>query len=649
MSQTDALRRWELACLVVILALAAALRMGAPGITEFKRDEANLSQLALDLARGRDLPLLGISSSAGIPNPPHSVYLFALPYVFDRTPMLATLYVGALNVLAVGLTWLLVRRSFGTRAALIAALLYAASPWGAIFARKIWAQNLLPPFVVATVLCGLLGYRERKGWAQVAHWPLLAITVQIHLAALALVPLSLAMLALWARHVRGRLLAAGLVLAGLAVVPTVIGAHNAGLLTLDALERGIVSENEPSRRVTAQALELAWLTSAGTNIHALAGPQQFRAYRATVPDAGPLFWLVPLGAVASAGALIERAARAGFRRHQTGVVLALWLVLPVLAFTWEWTAVAQHYLIPMLPAAFALAGVGGAALWEHLPRIRAGYALRAALAGALVALVALQVYHFAALLRFVDTHNTPGGFGTPLGDLLAIRSDILARDPHDVIVISSGEVAPYDEIPAVWGVLLDRINHVRFVNGQRTAVVPAGRAVELIAVQPGLRPCPDAECRANRSDAAVFEPRPGGPAYIVRAVGTDPWADEIVPVDPVRFANGAHLTGFALSPGEVLLQYRLSGPAPVDYQVFAHALDSDGNRLAQVDRPGWPGRYWREGDTLYLWFELAIPDTATRLSVGMYTLDSGTYRNVEVLDERGAYLAQAAELPLGAD
>jgi len=649
MSQTDALRRWELACLVVILALAAALRMGAPGITEFKRDEANLSQLALDLARGRDLPLLGISSSAGIPNPPHSVYLFALPYVFDRTPMLATLYVGALNVLAVGLTWLLVRRSFGPRAALIAALLYAASPWSAIFARKIWAQNLLPPFVVATMLCGLLGYRERRRWAQVAHWPLLALTVQIHLAALALVPLSLAMVALWARNARGRLLAAGLVLAGLVVVPTVIGARDAGLLTLDTLERGIASENKPSRQLTAQALELAWLTAAGTNIHALAGPEQFRAYRATVPGADPLFWLVPLGAAASAGALIGQAARAGFRRHQTGVVLALWLALPVLAFTWEWTAVAQHYLIPMLPAAFALAGVGGASLWEHLPRTRAGYALRAALAGVLVALVALQAYHFAALLRFVDTHDTPGGFGTPLGDLLAIRSDILARDPHDVIVISGGEVAPYDEIPAVWGVLLDGIDHVRFVNGQRTAVVPAGRAVELIAVQPGLRPCSDAQCRADQSDAAVFEPRPGGPAYVVRTAGADPWADEIAPVDPVRFANGAHLTGFALLPGEVLLQYRLSGPAPADYQVFAHALASDGNRLAQADRPGWPGRYWREGDTLYLWFELAIPDAAARLSVGMYTLDSGVYRNVEVLDERGAYLAQAAELPLGAE
>src|SRR5690606_37232666 len=153
--------RWELALLAAILLLAGALRMGAPGITEFKRDEANLSRLALDLAQGSDFPLLGISSSVGIPNPPISAYLFALPYALDSTPLLATVFVGALNVLAVALTWLLMRRAFDARPALIAALLYAASPWAVLFSRKIWAQDLLPPFVVGAVLLGIMGFRER--------------------------------------------------------------------------------------------------------------------------------------------------------------------------------------------------------------------------------------------------------------------------------------------------------------------------------------------------------------------------------------------------------------------------------------------------------------------------------------------------------
>lgn len=641
------LRRWEPGLLAAILLLAGALRLGAPGITEFKRDEANLSRLALDLAQGKDFPLLGISSSVGIPNPPISVYLFALPYALDSTPILATLFVGALGTLAVALTWLLVRRTFGPRAALIAALLYAASPWGAVFARKIWAQDLLPPFVVGTVLLGAAGYGERRRWAQALHWPLLALTIQMHYAAVTLLPLSLLMLVLWRRNARWRAVVVGLALAGLTLVPALIGAARADLLALDTLARGLGGSGAGADALSTRALELAWLTVAGTDLHALAGPERFRDFLRTVPDVDPLLWLVPLAAALTALWLVGRAARRGVGREPAAVVLVAWLALPALAFTWEWTEVAQHYLIPLLPAAYALAGIGLAALLDRLPQRPAGHALRAGLLGAVVAIVALQVYLFVALLRFLDTHDTPGGFGTPLGDLLDIRAAVLARDPADVIVIGTGEIAPYDEEPAVWGVLLDPAPSLRFVDGRRTAVIPAQPATELIAVRPDLRACAARACFGQAAGEMVFEPRPGGPCYLVRQTDADPWAVTVTPIEPVRFANGAALTGYAIRPGEVLLRYRLPGPVAADFQVFVHALDEAGARLAQADRPGWPGRYWRAGDTLTLWFALDVPDGADRLLAGMYAVEDGAYRNVEVLDAQGAYLAQAAEIPLG--
>ncbi len=107
--------RWEWVALALILLVAASLRLGAPGITEFKRDEGNLAQLALDMAHGRNLPLLGLSSSVNVPNPPISVYLFAVPFVFSDSPIPATLFVGALNVVAVGLAWALARRKLPRR------------------------------------------------------------------------------------------------------------------------------------------------------------------------------------------------------------------------------------------------------------------------------------------------------------------------------------------------------------------------------------------------------------------------------------------------------------------------------------------------------------------------------------------------------
>lgn len=677
MARAAPIRRGEWLALALILLLVAALRMGAPGISEFKRDEANMMARALDLARGRELPLLGLSSSVNVPNPPVSVYLFAVPFLFSDSPLPATLYVGALNVVAVALTWALGRRYVSARAALIAALLYTASPWGAIYARKLWAQDLLPPFAVLTVFTALLGYAENRRWARIAHWPLLALTVQIHYAAASLIPLSALTLALWSRRVRRRELAAGLLLAALTLLPATIGAYRDGWLSPDTWRERVQTDPDHARVFSSRALEHAWLIVAGTDIHALAGPEQFRAYRATVPDADPLFALIPLAATLTAAWWLGRAgvrrsiADFGLRianlivrnlrvlakvspsdipakeeRDGVQIVLAAWLIVPVLLFTWEWTEVVAHYFIPLMPAAYLLAGAGVDAGMGALGAPRLRRALSAGVAALLALIVALQVYAFAALLDFVDGRATPGGFGTPLHYLLDIRAEILARSPADVIVISDQEVAPFDEIPAVWGALLDPLPSVRFVDGTRTAVFPAGDALELIAPVPGLRTCLDAAC-LDAPETDVFPLRPGEPPYALRpAADTLPLTD-MTPIAPVRFANSATLTGYALDAGSVALVWELNGPGSADAQAFVHALDASGARLAQADRPAWPGRYWRAGDRLVLWFDLILPPQAASLYAGMYTIEGEAFRNVEVLDEAGAYLAQGATIPLG--
>ena len=261
-------RRWEWIALAVILLLAAALRMGAPGISEFKRDEGNLAQLALDLTHGRDFPLLGLSASVNLPNPPVSVYVIAPPFLLDDNPRTATLYVGALNVIAVALTWWLTRRYYGATAALVAILLYAVSPWGAIYARKLWAQDILPPFVLLTVLTGLLGYIEGKRWARVVHWPLLAITVQIHIGAFTLIPLSLILLWRARANITWREFGFAIVLAALTGLPVLAGYAQDDLLNLDVIrERMDSSETDPGYALSTTALDHAWMTVAGTEIH----------------------------------------------------------------------------------------------------------------------------------------------------------------------------------------------------------------------------------------------------------------------------------------------------------------------------------------------------------------------------------------------
>src|SRR5512147_2255561 len=102
-------RRLEVVAVILVLLLAGLLRMGWPGWTEFKQDEAHLFALALDVAELRALPLRGISSSVGLPNAPASVYLFALPLFLWKSPLAATLWVGLLNTASVALAWALAR------------------------------------------------------------------------------------------------------------------------------------------------------------------------------------------------------------------------------------------------------------------------------------------------------------------------------------------------------------------------------------------------------------------------------------------------------------------------------------------------------------------------------------------------------------
>jgi hypothetical protein len=233
-----------------------------------------------------------------------------------------------------------------------------------IYSRKIWAQDLLPPFVVATVFTGLLGYGEGKRWARWLHWPLLVITVQIHYGAFTLIPLTLLILVLWPKNITRRGILIGMFIAALTIVPVIIGAYRADLLSVDTLRKGLDQESGQRKPVDSTALDYAWFVVSGKNIHSLAGPEQFQNYLDSVTNAYSLFNVIPVGALLTAGYLIWRQ-RA---RTSPDVVLVVWLALPVLAFTWQWTEVAPHYMIPLMPAAYILCGVGLQILRDVLRR-----------------------------------------------------------------------------------------------------------------------------------------------------------------------------------------------------------------------------------------------------------------------------------------
>ncbi|MGF1505909.1 MAG: hypothetical protein ACFB51_12380 [Anaerolineae bacterium] len=469
-----------------------------------------------------------------------------------------------------------------------------------IYSRKLWANNLMPPFVVATVLTALLGYKEGKGWAQIAHWPLLALTAQIHYSGLFLVPASLLTALLWRDRIHWRRSSFGMALAALTVVPFLIGIASAGpvlppaVSTVSASEAAVITQNTP-----LDAMRYAVLLTAGTQIHALAGAEAFSAYLARVPTFYPLFLLVPFASLVGLTRVL-------FQRSGPGWIVALWLFTPVaglfvLALTG--TPIFPHYLIPMLPAPFILAG---AAVPDRLPPVEK-------IAAPVVGVA--QVWMLLALIAFLDREATPGAFGTPLHYLLEARQAVLEQSPPEVIVVSSEERLLQEA--AVWDVLLDGKAVVRAVDGTDTLLIPAGD--HLVLVDQGI----------DLDEAVALPRREGMPPYQVGVGMQPPPHDDLSAV----LGGGVRVTGINLDQAAVLLE--LSGPPPADVFASVQAYDALGERIAQSDRLTWPGYLWRPGDTLVVWFDMGIPPETHEVTVALYTQSAEGIQYLDVLDEAG--------------
>jgi len=635
--------RWEWAALAGVLATAAVLRLAYPGLTEFKADEARLLALALDMVDGR-FPLRGISSSVGFPNFPMSVWLYALPLLVWPHVYAATLFTGLLNSTAVLAGYWLVRRYWGAPAAVASALLFAVSPWAVIFSRKIWAQNLLPLFVLGWAIGAALAFVERRPRWLWLHLLCLGVAVQIHLAALALIPATLLFLLVFRRRVVWRHVAVGAGLAALTAVPFLL------YLWQHRDQLHLPGGGETAVSAPLDAFRYAALISRGAEIHSLAGAEAYRAYLVRVPWLNGVAWV--MGALLLAG-LVWLAVSAWQNRGQPqgdmALIVLVWALTPPLFFTlWRGTPVFIHYFIAVLPAPYIAAGVfvarGAAAARNAITK----GAIWAGLAG----LAAAQAWALVALLAFVAQTATPGGFGAPLGLQLAAaeRAKALLAESGagEVLAVGSGERPELDAFPAVWDVLLRGTPH-RFVDGRSSALFPAAGAVAVVTE--GM----DAAdvYRETAVSSEIVPLRPGeGALAILHLPGGAPSPPKPF-AEPVLLANWVNLLGYGLAVAEdggtgvYHLYWRTAdNPDPADYHIFNHLQDAAGQRLAQVDAAAFAPWQWRAGDVVVSRFALPWPGDAAGLLMrsGMYRYPS--LEPVLLLDVAGNPYADAVEITL---
>ena len=136
---------WEI---FPILGIAAFLRFYQLTTTEFDADQAMVFRMARDAINHGLIPATSNIASIRIVNPPAVIHLLMIPAAFSSNPLWGAIFVGLLNVFAVLLTYIFVRRYYGRIEAIIASLLYATASEPLHYSRFIWQQNLIAPFVV---------------------------------------------------------------------------------------------------------------------------------------------------------------------------------------------------------------------------------------------------------------------------------------------------------------------------------------------------------------------------------------------------------------------------------------------------------------------------------------------------------------------
>ena len=667
------------------LLLAAYLRLNHLEWTEFKLDEANLSRLSLNLARGVEFPLVGLGSSTGIVNLPLAAWLMAIPYAISSSPIVATGFVALLNVIAVAGYFALAKRWLSAyaqpepdraadvwMAAFLATLLFAVAPWAVIHSRKIWAQNLLPPIVLAWAWAGWLAFVRRRPRALIGHGLVLAACIHVHYSGLWLLPVTLAWMIVFARRLQWKPTLIAVTLFAVTFAPFVVadalrGAPNLSRLLLAAQGMPVVD---------GAALRLAWLMVTGQEIHSLAGPQEFANYLAGVPGGETGFALgVGIGALVVAGAAIALVdvIRAARRRSLDEPVAAsfmmlTWLALPVLLQTLHSLPIFIHYFIVLNPAPYLLVGMLYVRLGKsrfrsddfsrpgkeatkvattsqvrdllRLSRFRFGSrAVRWGFVALVVLAAGVQAAQSVALQQFVAERATPGGFGVPIGTLATIAADATAvsRDLNgsEVLIYAEGDDPRVHEAPAVFDVLLPPDVPRRFVDLTRaTEAYPRDAAAIVLYSPQGLTLPGEAFGRTPlRRETSVVPLRRGEAAARVGE-----WPGPTDGISPCggeralgRWANGVSLLSvehsgeWRGSGGWVELCFRVERASEqADYHWFTHLIGPDGQRYAQVDAPALPSVSWREGDVIIRRFgPYILPANAPAglylMRVGMYT------------------------------
>ena len=612
--------QWPWVGLALLLLVAAWLRLGWLGISSFSFDEARVSDMALQMARDGEFAALGMQSSAGVPNFPAAVWLYAIPFALTTNPQLAIWLTGLVNVAGVAALWWLARRLWGELPALVVGSLMAVSPFLIFYSRSVWSQNWLAP------LGNLLG-GQRLSWRHRGFWP-----AAFSLAGCPFFPGWLR----WPGPHRWFRPSVGLALAhpGLPALGRPAGATGwqfagGGPDGPDGLPGGLLWRRRQSGAggAVGPTFPLGW-GCAGPAMAAGDWPRRHTLFWLGQAYGWPAYvdWL-PLGLSLLLLAGLIWVGWALFAPRQAAPLapnrpdrrflsfILAWLVCAVLLFIRGKAPPQIHYQLVGLPALWLLAGgLFTARRWSGWLALPPGIAS----AGP------AQPSLFGAL-NLVENVLVPGGMGTPLRYPQA-AVHVLKASGRPIVTETVGSNTAFDGDAALFDILLRGHPH-QLADAQSTLLLPDEPAELLFTF---------ADVPAYRIAASLglatapqhFPRRANEPPYVALTVSAP---EQLVaafdPIEPVTLANGATLLGWRLEPLNEGTRLRLltvwqisETPIEGHFQQFNHLYLSERAEPAAVSDIYTSSRAWLQGDYLVTWAEFDRLDGAIgHFAVGMYS------------------------------
>jgi len=132
----------------ICLVLSIALRLFHLTFFEFKNDQAKAIHLGNQSRQSYFMTTHGMTSGVGINNPPFFIYFMGMLTFFSQSPVFLTACILVLNILALILAVYYFHSYLPKIYCLLCCFLLAFNPAFVIYSTNIWAQSVLPIFII---------------------------------------------------------------------------------------------------------------------------------------------------------------------------------------------------------------------------------------------------------------------------------------------------------------------------------------------------------------------------------------------------------------------------------------------------------------------------------------------------------------------